>query len=130
LDAARLWTGHVVASEARLSGVIILAKGQAHAPRLIEVEPTEEIVDELLDMNFFEARHFIALLERISKEQSFDTWLGLWKEKERGLLQRILRETALYRLDLPNIKQGDQQFGRDLVELLSPLIEVGRGISE
>jgi hypothetical protein len=126
LDAVRLWPEHILAPEAMLSGVIILEKGHAHSPKLLQIEATEEVIDELLDMNFFEARHFIKLLERISEEQAFDVWLDLWKEKERGLLQRILCETTLYRLDLPNIKQGDQQFGKDLVELLSPLIEDGR----
>jgi hypothetical protein len=121
IEASRLWPDHDVASHASLGAVILLSQGNLDQPSLKRIDITEQVVEDLLKVNFHEARHFIQLIRRDFGNEDFKHWLQNWREGERILLNRILRETALYRLELPFRQVASDQYGRELVDVLIPI---------
>ncbi len=58
-------------------------------------------MDELIGMNFREARHFRRLVDLGPEGPPAEGWLSSWQERERELLEARLLEARIFRLDLP-----------------------------
>jgi hypothetical protein len=125
VNATRLWPNHTIAPIADLAAILILGQERADSLNISRLQPTDEIIEDLLEMNFYEARHFIQLVEKSFKGLGFSDWLETWKESEQRLLTQLLHETSLFRLDLPFISEDLRGFGQQLVDLLRPIVEAG-----
>jgi hypothetical protein len=121
IEPSRLWPEHSTSRQAQLAAILILSRDEVDQLSLERLEVTEEIVQELVQMNFYEARHFIKLVKKVYGEAILADKLEPWKERELDLLNRILQEAPLFRLNLPlQVTSGDR-FGKDLVDILKPL---------
>jgi len=121
IEASRLWPNHSIAPEADLAAVILLKRGKGHQPILRKKESIHDALDELIQMNFYEARHFIRLFGNTLEDQAREIWLNDWKKNERTILGKILQETSLFQLELPHQQNVSTQYGEVLVDLITPL---------
>ncbi len=124
LTADRLWPDLKVTKSARLSALVVLNQGTDEDFHCSIIQPDEELIDFLIDMNFFEARHFIRLVEQAPEPSLAVGWLGEWKRRERDILKTILRTTSVYRMEIPQDRFAPHEFERRLSELITPLVEV------
>jgi hypothetical protein len=115
----RLWPDRTLQTQAKPAAVILLARTPAPKPLLTSVAADQSLVNELIEMNFWEARHFLALLEKSSSVDS--GWVDAWRAKERELLMDRLDEIPIYRLELPQQSTPFETFREDLLEILRQL---------
>jgi len=55
----------------------------------------EQLVGELVRMNFYEARHFVNLVQKSGAVPNLTSWLGEWQSLERAYYKSITRSTGL-----------------------------------
>ncbi|MBN1264769.1 MAG: hypothetical protein JXA25_04700 [Anaerolineales bacterium] len=120
LSAERLWPDHQLASRARLGKVLLLRRAPVSAPQLVDISSLDEVVDSLAEMNFYEARHFIHLMNNKTGTPLPEDWLEAWRMREKQLLKRYLSQTSVQWLELPESRQLDPRLGHQLVDLLDP----------
>jgi len=88
------------------------------------VEANEALTSDLVRMNFYEARHFLNLVQKSGSVPDYETWLEGWQDCERALLQERLREVPVYRLALPGEAGSPAAFREALVDELRRLVEL------
>ncbi|HSF83897.1 MAG TPA: hypothetical protein VLA49_21890 [Anaerolineales bacterium] len=126
LPMERLWPGRDLEKNAEPAAVIILKRGHSkHRPSLQRLAEDEIPLDELISMNFYEARHFLNLLHKCQAIANLSAWLQSWQEREQTLLQARLQEIPVYRLDLPSKIRSPKSFRTLLVEELRGLLSKG-----
>ena len=123
LPSERLWPDHTLASQARLGKVLLLRRAPVQALQLVDIESIDKIVEILVEMNFFEARHFISLMNNKPGTPLPEDWLEAWRIREKQLLHRYLSQTSVQWLELPDSKKLDPRLGHQLVDLLGPCLE-------
>lgn len=95
----RLWPGRAPAAQACPAALVLLRRGAVDVPVLRPAENVAEAVQELLEMNFYEARHYIRLL---SKQGVLDEdGLSDWRAAEVALMERAVMQIPLRVLLLP-----------------------------
>ena len=124
LSIDRLWPNHNWAATAELSAVLLLRRAGIEETSLTPIEFDGEFIEEILEMNFTEARHFCALLERAVETGLPEDWLLDWRRREKRLLQENLSSVPIYWLNLPLTSDVDQ-IGLELVDHLTQLLERG-----
>jgi hypothetical protein len=125
LPIERLWPGREMAKSATPAAVILLGREpSAHRPSLHAVEVNDALVGELIRMNFYEARHFLNLVQKSGSVPDFASWLEDWQSCEQALLQARLREVPIYRLALPGEAGSPAAFRGALVDELRRLVEL------
>ena len=121
LGPERLWPGKALAQTATPAAILLLERAEISTPELIPVTDPSGAANDLLEMNFGEARHFLNLLKKAGALD--EQWLAAWKASELALLLKILAETPVYRLVLP-FSQSSQDVKSTLLPLLEKLVEV------
>ncbi len=81
-------------------------------------------MNDLLEMNFGEARHFLTLLKKAGRLDP--AWLEAWQLAEHTLLAGLLSEIPAYRLILPR-NQSAQEVNASLLPLLDGLLAEAAG---
>lgn len=113
----RMWTGYAHVREAIPAGVIWLERSTDGSVSLDPFDPTEDDLDNLIEMNFYEARHFLSLIQKNSSVQNYEYWLSAWQARERELLKDCFTQTQSYRLKISHISKNTS-FLKDLVTLI------------
>ncbi|HNT54577.1 MAG TPA: hypothetical protein PKG95_07685 [Anaerolineaceae bacterium] len=116
LPLTRLWPGRTARLQANPAGLIFLRRGNIDRPLLELQQPGEAERDELLKMNFYEARHYLALMAKCGGLDP--DRLDNWRRKEMDLIDRALQEIPVYRLTLPDRRITAAEFGPHLAEIL------------
>ena len=116
LGPERLWPGKTIAETATPAAILLLERAEVSSPELIPVTDLPGTANDLLEMNFGEARHFLTLLQKAGSLD--EQWLADWKTSEHALVLKILAETPAYRLVLPF-----SQSARDVKATLLPLLD-------
>jgi hypothetical protein len=116
LDLQHLWSGKSIANQATPAAILLLERADVAAPKLIPVDHPGSTINDLLEMNFGEAGHFLALLKKAG--QLDEVWLAAWKESERALMMKTLADVPAYRLALPY-----SQAVKDVQTTLMPILE-------
>jgi len=116
LDLQHLWLGKSIADQATPAAILLLERADVVAPGLIPIDHLESTINDLLEMNFGEAGHFLTLLKKAG--QLDEAWLAAWKEAERALMTKILADVPAYRLVLPY-----SQAVKDVQTTLMPILE-------
>ncbi len=107
---SRLWPGVAIVPEAQIQALVVLTPGEA--PRLEQVDDPEALLPLLLEMNFYEARHFVHLLEK-AQARPPGGWTD-WRAREAAALRRLLARVPVYRLYRP--RQGSSAAWQSLLE--------------
>lgn len=99
LEFSRLWPDISIADEATPGGLILLAREDIPSPTLVENKDLDAVTKELVEMNFFEARHFINLVKKAGKYS--DEWYKDWFKLEQKNLYEFFSKVPLFTLTLP-----------------------------
>lgn len=129
LPADRLWPNHSVAGQAELGAILLLRRSAHDALVLTHAELDDRLVEDLLEMNFYEVRHFRNLLDKAVDTGLEDEWLDEWRSRERLLLQDNLLDAPIYWLDIPE-KPASDRFGYELVEALTNIVDSINGAGD
>lgn len=121
LSEDRLWPNHSWAKSAELGAVILLRRMGGDELELTQAQVDDTLVEELLEMNFNEARHFCTLIDKAVETGLPGDWLIEWQSREKQLIRENLQKAQIHWLDLPSRPDVDQ-IGRDLVNKLTPLM--------
>jgi hypothetical protein len=124
VEASQLWPDHRIAPQANLAAIVILKRGNVDRLNLKQIDTMEGLVQELVQMNFYEARHFVNLIRKAYGEVYTEAWIIDWRQREKELLEQILKDTRIFQLDLPPSETAGVSFGRELVETLKPIMSV------
>jgi len=116
----RLWPDIPIADTATPAAILLLERADVSKPGLIPVRDLDEATNDLLEMNFGEARHFLKLLQKAGALD--DQWLSAWKTAERCLLANLLLKTPTYRLVLP-LSQSEAGSAQETQASLMPLLD-------
>ena len=123
LSADRLWPDRQVTVRASPAGILFLRRSDIREPQLLRLEYEPALLQELLEMNFREARHYLHLVEKTQAASGFSGWLEDWKQAESKLIETVLRQTPIYRLEFPIHKVQIDPFCKQLINLLDGLVE-------
>ncbi len=108
VSTEHLWPHRMNAARAKLGAVVFLEKGSENGDLLEEIEPSENLIADMMEMNFREAGHFRRLVEAAPGGPPASAWWEVWKKRERRLLEPVLPEVRCYRLRLAAQPQGSQ----------------------
>lgn len=123
LSEDRLWPNHTWAEGAKLGAVFLLRRSDGDALQLTPATVDDTLVEELLEMNFNEVKHFCRLINKAVETGLPGDWLIEWKSREKQLIRENLLKAQIHWLDLPS-KPDVDQIGRDLMNKLTPLINL------
>jgi len=98
---ARLWPGRPVTMQAVPAGLVVLARGEASQPVLRQLPPEQAPIDDLLTMNFGEARHYLALVGKCLPAAEWQNLVEDWRQRERTVLQQVVQRIPVYSLTIP-----------------------------
>jgi hypothetical protein len=129
LSDDRLWPHHSWAEAAKLGAVLLLRRTDGDDLQLTQANIDDRLVDDLLEMNFIEARHFCSLIENAIETGLSEAWLIEWKRRERHLIRENMLNAQVHWLDLPSRPDVDQT-GEELLRKISPLIGSRRPLHE
>lgn len=119
LSSSRLWPNVQICDSAKPAAILLLERQDVSAPSLNIEKDLEKAAEELIDMNFYEARHFIGLLEKAGKLSG--AWLQEWKAKERANLLTSLAAIPVYHFVMPFYNDKSRQ-GSALLGTLNDLV--------
>jgi hypothetical protein len=119
----RLWPDRKIEDHAEPAAIILLERSKtAQRPGLRPLATSAQTVDDLISMNFYEARHFLHLVQKDRSVPDYPTWLEAWRRDEQGLLEERLREIPAYTLEIPARVGSPLALRGELVEELAGLI--------
>ena len=118
VESSLLWPDRKTAPLAKLQALLLLERSEANEVKLEPIGDLEHLVDDLIQVNFKEARHTIELISGFEIPMDY---LGEWKSRERATMRRALQETLAYRLSLPRTASLDRS---KLVSKLQHLVTV------
>ncbi len=101
VELKRLWPHRELARRAKVAGIFLLQRGDVDGPEISALSDRESAVQELLEINFYEARNFVKLLEKAGFWRSHPKRLERWREQEREALRRLIDGVPCQRLILP-----------------------------
>ena len=129
LSPQRLWPGIPIADTATPAAILLLERADVAKPGLFPVQDLDETTNDLLEMNFGEARHFLSLIKKAGLSQDsqptpepFENWLAAWKVSEHNLIASLLQKTPACRLVLP-YSQTSAGAQNSLLPLLDELVK-------
>lgn len=121
VEPSLLWPERVSAPHAKLQALLVLESSRAEQASLEPISDSETLVDRLIQVNFYEARHTIELIEGFHSDSEY---LEQWQSREREALWRALEDAPAYRLSMPQTASIDRA---KLVSILQQLVTVEHG---
>lgn len=123
VSLTRLWPGHPVVRRAVPVGLVVLQRNGREHPGLWQVDVEKAPVDDLLELNFSEARHYLDLTRQCMPDEEWQTFVAGWRQRERQILLCCIEKIPVYELV---IQAGEQiQDHPELFEALSLLVKTG-----
>ncbi len=116
-----LWPERVSAPHAQLQALLLLESGRADEINLEPISDSAALVDQLLQVNFYEARHTIELIEGYFSPSEYPVQ---WQARERETLRQALEDAPTFRLSMPQTATIDRT---RLVSILQQLVTVEHG---
>ena len=105
VEPGLLWPERVSAPHAHLQALLLLESGRAEELNLEPISDSAALADPLLQMNFYEARHTIELIEGYFLPSGYTEQ---WQARERETLRQALEDVPAYRLSMPQIESIDR----------------------
>ena len=122
ISQRRLWPDKKIDMKAKINAIILLGRDDVTHPKLIEVNQVSDYANELLQMNFSEAQHYIDLLSKQGSNILLNQYVGNWRKKEYELLIDRLRNIPHFRLLLPHKIQAPVEIKFNVNRILRELI--------
>jgi hypothetical protein len=122
LPLQRLWPGREAKMRANPAALVLLDRADVREPVVQSINDREAVCDDLLAMNFYEARHYLNLVEKSNAVDDFKPWLDDWQQQEKSLLSQRIREIPVNLLSLPNNTQPSKTANEKLVTKLDSLV--------
>jgi len=116
----RSWPQRELCFEATPVGLVLLRGAVKDEPKLRRVHSTDQIVEELLDMNIFEARYFIQLLSKVIP--NVEGFVSEWKYKEREILKEIVNNISVYELWRSHVSKNNAELPKQTASLISRIL--------
>jgi len=119
----RLWPERTFCHTASLTAIVVLERSNKGSD--VEIVPLEDdlVIEDLLSMNFYEARHFINLVAPFEDNSWPKNWLDDWRGNERDALTRIVNQTKIYKMRIPlgqkNARETEEGLRREISSLYS-----------
>lgn len=129
LSLDRLWPGRALSMQARLGAVVMLKTRGGEQVALRRITPDHEVIQELLDMNFFEARYFRSLTRAYLGAQQAEAEMAIWRQQEKQVLTETLQRVPVYRLNLPVGLQSDGGRVQGLLDQLAAAVTGDAGVA-
>lgn len=123
LPVERLWPERDLALQAKPAALVLLKRGDVLSPTVLPVTEGSKVVNELLQMNFNEARHYLTLLKKCAAMS--DEMLSDWRVREEQLIQRAVEQIPVYQLVLPARKSNQAELAVELASTLDQLVNCG-----
>jgi len=99
----RLWQGYGTTQKAILGGLCILSRGDGSEPVMKQIEPMSKDIQSLLDMNFYEAGHYTALLSKAMGSSFTNDLVHAWRKREEDVLYQLQETSPFFMLQLPDL---------------------------
>ena len=122
IPLSRLWPGRPVAVKAVPSALVVLERGEVSQPLLRQLSPEQAPIDDLLAMNFGEARHYLDLVGRCLPAGEWQTLAADWRQREKVILQQVVQRIPVYSLTIP--QQVTQLDNSALFDSLAGLVDL------
>ena len=122
-DTQEMWPDRHFCMSAIPAALLTLRRNKNSAPAIYPIEDVPDLVNELLEMNFGEARHYIHLVNKSRAVSDSGAWLSAWKKREQILIENRLAEVPAYQLHIPEIAPSHNFSQPALLELLAGLAE-------
>jgi len=124
LPVERLWPGRSPQDRATPAALVILDRTEKDQhPNLHRIRTDEFPLEDLIAMNFYEARHFLYLVQKAGVFPDLDSWVQDWRSRERELLQKRYLEIPAYILEMPRQIDASREFQASLVDTLAGLVD-------
>jgi hypothetical protein len=120
IEVQRSWPERELCFEASPVGLVLLRGVIRDQPNLRRVQNIAQIVEELLDMNFYEARYFIQLLSKVHPD--IDRFISDWKLKERSILTEIMNNIPIYELWRSHVSKTNPELGKQISSLITDVL--------
>ena len=88
---ADLQAGRPVAEKAVPAGLVVLERGDVSQPVLRQLPPEQAPIDDLLAMNFGEARHYLDLVGKCLPAAEWQSLAADWRQREKIVLQQVVQ---------------------------------------
>jgi hypothetical protein len=122
-DTQWMWPERSFCMRAVPAALLTLRRDKNIEPAIYPISDLPGLVDELVEMNFGEARHYISLVNKCRAVSDSAAWLSAWKKRERLLIESRLAEMPAYQLHIPEIAPSRNFSQPALLELLAELAE-------
>jgi hypothetical protein len=123
VEAKRLWPRQPTADRAQAGAVILIERGESQDLSLRPIPTQSFPVEDLVQMNFAEARHFLRLVELGAQPARPDDWLARWRAREAETLQQVGRRVPAFTLVIPRHPASRAEAARYLVEALEGIMQ-------
>jgi hypothetical protein len=127
LSLDRLWPENELCHQANPAALVLLKRGEVTQPNLAILQSGSEIVDGLIEMNFYEARHFQTLLKKNLSPSRADPLIASWREREKAILAAWVQQVPVYQLVLPIRHLPREQIANMVLQQISSLVRPGNG---
>ena len=122
-DTQEMWPERSFCMNAVPAAILTLRRNKNSEPAGYPITNLPELVNELVEMNFGEARHYINLVNKSGAVSDSTAWLSAWKKREQMLIENRLAEIPAYQLHIPEIAPSHNFSQPALLELLAGLAE-------
>ena len=103
IPLSRLWPGRPVAINAIPAALVVLQRGEVSQPVLRQLLPEQVPIDDLLAMNFDEARNYLELTNRSLSAPAWISMVEQWRRNEQTVLQQVVQRIPVYTLIIPQL---------------------------
>jgi len=115
ISPQRIWPDHATAKQATPAAIIFLNTDD-NSMGMFPIDNKMQMLDIVIERSLFDARRFINMTRKSDLEKG--KLITEWLDMERELLRRVMSQTPLYALNLPDGKVPDA-----LVNTIIPLLE-------
>jgi hypothetical protein len=98
---SRLWPGRPAVMKASPAALVMLERGQESQPQLKRLPLEQAPVDDLLEMNFGEARYYLELVSKCLPAAEWQSLAADWRQREKAILQQVVQRIPVYTLTIP-----------------------------
>jgi len=120
IEPERAWPQNELCFSAKPAGLILLRRDDLSQASIRPVTDPNAALDELIEMNFSEARHFIQLVSAVQVD--FGQRLIDWQALERSLLAEIIAQVPLYELIMPFTTKDFKAAQKEISNLLLSIL--------